>query len=418
MDVHDILLHLLLILLAARMLGGLAVKLQMPAVLGEMLVGILLGPSLLGWISPHETLTLLAEIGVILLLFDVGTDTDFKRLLNVGGRAALTATVGVLAPLLGGFALSHWLFGLPTTTAWYVGGALTATSIGITLRMLADLDRRDSIEARIVLGAAVLDDVLGIVLLAVLFEAVETGHVSLSHSLALLTLVLAFLVFAPMAARLVSLVIERFNAARHRPGLIPISIICLVLFFAWLAHQAGAPELLGGFAAGIALSARFRFPRHLLIPHERLFDRHVHEHMQPIVQLFVPIFFVSVGLSLNLTAVDWSSPFIWLFAPLLLLVAVLGKLLGGLLLLNENSRTRWAVGIAMIPRGEVGLVFAELGRQAGVLNQEIYAALLLVVAVTTLATPFLLRVLYRLTAPVPAVGPPPHRPAPTTARRR
>jgi Kef-type K+ transport system membrane component KefB len=176
--------------------------------------------------------------------------------------------------------------------------------------------------------------------------------------------------------------------------MIPTTIIALVLFFAWLAHVMGAPELLGGFAAGLALSRRFFLPLGVAMHADPEFAGKVEEQVKPVVHLFTPIFFVVVGLSMNLRAIDWGSSFIWMFALSLLLAAVLGKL-GGALLLRESLPTRIAVGLAMIPRGEVGLIFAELGRAGGIFDETVYAGLVMVIALTTLGPPFVLTWFYK-----------------------
>ncbi len=166
-----------------------------------------------------------------------------------------------------------------------------------------------------------------------------------------------------------------------------------MLFFAWLAHAIGAPELLGGFAAGLALSRRFFLPFGLAMHGSPGFIEQVEKQMLPIINLFTPIFFVVVGLSLNLRQVDWNSPFVYIFAGSLFLVAVAGKIAGPLFL-REPAQVRWAIGISMVPRGEVGLIFAELGRVNGILADNVYAATIIVIALTTLLPPFLLRAIY------------------------
>jgi Kef-type K+ transport system membrane component KefB len=393
MEVHTFFLHLLTILLTARVFAELAVRLRSPAVIGELLAGVVLGPSLLGWIEPEAAIKLLAEIGIILLLFEVGLETDVKRLARSGGKSLTVALAGFLMPLLLGFALGYWVFGLSILVSLFIGGTLTATSIGITVRVLADLKRQHAPEGQIVLGAAVLDDVLGVALLALLYEFSVGGGISLMNTGKVLLFVAAFFVLAPVAAKLISVIINRFDARSEIPGLIPTTIVSLVLFFAWLAHIIGAPELLGGFAAGLALSRRFFLPLGAALQTGDGFAQRIEEQMKPIVHLFTPIFFVMVGLSLDLRSIDWSSAFIWVFSASLLLAAIAGKLVGAWLI-KESWGARWAIGLAMIPRGEVGLIFAELGRVAGIFNSEIYAGMVLVIALTTLLPPFAMRWFY------------------------
>ncbi|MGB5309730.1 MAG: cation:proton antiporter, partial [Arenicellales bacterium] len=271
---------------------------------------------------------------------------------------------------------------------------LTATSIGITLRVLGDLRRKSSPEAQIVLGAAVIDDVLGVVLLSLLYEFSTGGGVNLVNASKVLLFIGIFFMLAPVLAKSISLLIKRFESVSEIPGMIPVTIVSLVLFFAWLAHAIGAPELMGGFAAGLALSRRFFLPLGIAISNDPIFARRIEIHMKPIIQLLTPIFFVMVGLSLDLSAIDWSVSFIWFFFFSLLLIAIISKMSGALLLplpLNE----RIAIGLAMIPRGEVGLIFAELGRSAGIFNNNIYAGIVLVIATTTILPPILLKLHYR-----------------------
>lgn len=393
MEVHDFFLILPIILLTARVFAELATRLQAPSVIGELFAGVILGPSLLGWIEPFETIKLMAEIGIILLLFEVGLETDVKRLVRAGVESFVVATIGFVLPLVLGFTLGYWVFDLSMLVSLFIGGTLTATSIGITVRILSDLKRQQSPEGQIVLGAAVLDDVLGVVLLALLYEFSIRGGVSLISAGKVLVFVGAFFVLAPVAAKLISLLIKRFDVISEIPGLIPTSIVSLVLFFAWLAHALGAPELLGGFAAGLALSRRFFLPLGVALHTDERFAQRIEEQMKPIVHLFTPIFFVFVGLSLNLREIDWNSPFIWIFSLVLLLAAITGKLVGAFFI-KESWPVRWATGMAMIPRGEIGLIFAELGRVSGIFNNEVYAGMVIVIALTTLLPPFIMKWFY------------------------
>lgn len=394
MEVHSVFLSLLLILVTARVFGEIAVRLSAPAVIGELTAGIVLGPSLLGWLQPDAPLKLLAEIGILLLLFEVGLETDIRKLMHTGRASFAVALGGFAIPFVLGFLLAAYWFELPTLVSLFIGGALTATSIGITVRVLSDLHQRHSREGQIVLGAAVLDDVLGVVLLALLYEFSIGGGITAANIGKVLLFISLFFVLAPIAARLISQVIGHFDSITEIPGLIPTSMVSLVLLFAWLAHLMGAPELLGGFAAGLALSRRFFLPFGMALHTEPAFAERIETEMRPIIQLFTPIFFVMVGLSLNLKEVDWSSAFIWSFSLLFLLVAVIGKF-SGAAIIRESMRQRIIIGIAMVPRGEVGLIFAELGRTSGIFNNDVYAGMVIVIALTTLLPPFLLKYLYR-----------------------
>jgi Kef-type K+ transport system membrane component KefB len=395
METHVLLIQIAAILVTARVFSEVAAHFGTPRVIGELCAGIVLGPSLLGLIAPNELIRLLAEIGIILLLFEVGLESDLGRLVDAGRRAFAVAIVGFVLPFLFGWGLCYYTFELPLLVSMFIGGTLTATSIGVTVRILEDLGRLSSREGQIVLGAAVVDDLLGVLLLAVLYDFSVTGAVSISNAGKIVLLMAVFFAAAPILAKLLSVAIYRFHAFSTGPGVIPITLVALVLSFAALAHVVGAPALLGGFAAGIALSRRFFLPLGVALRVDPEFHQEIRKQMRPIIQLFTPIFFVMVGLSLDLSSVDWGSLFIWVFSLSLAVVAIVGKLAGGLIV-PENHYARVAIGMAMVPRGEVGLIFAEIGRVSGIFNNEIYAAVVIVVAYTTLLSPFWLKFYYRI----------------------
>jgi Kef-type K+ transport system membrane component KefB len=396
METSTFFLQLALILVSARVAAEIATRQGVPGVIGELVAGIILGPSLLGWVEVTEVIRLLAEIGIILLLFEVGLGTDLGRLAKSGGSSVIVAVGGFVLPFVLCFLLCHYIFQLDILRSLFVGGALTATSIGVTVRILRDVRRQDSREGQVVLGAAVIDDILGVLLLALLYEFSASGDFSLGNFVTLVLFLGLFFVTAPLAAKLMMLVIGRYHRATELPGLVATVIVSLVLLFAWMARVVGAPELLGGFAAGLALSRRFFMPFGIAVARDTDLAREVERDMKPIVQLFTPIFFVTVGLSLNLHEVDWGSSFVWFFSLSLVALAIIGKIAGGFLLVREHWLMRTSIGMAMVPRGEVGLVFAELGREAGVLDGETYAALVLVIAYTTLLSPFWIKLFYRL----------------------
>ena len=428
MEVHVFLLQLALVLLAARVFGEIAVRWGMPPVIGELAAGVILGPSLFGLIDPSETLHFLAELGIILLLFEVGLDTEINRLLHAGLKATTVAIGGFVLPFVFGFGLSYYTFDLPLLTAMVIGGTLTATSIGITVRVLTDLGRRHSPEGQVILGAAVLDDVLGVLLLALLYEFATAGEVSLANAARIGGFMAIFFLLAPVAAKAISHLIHRLEPSSGVPGLVPTAIVSLVLLFSALAHFMGAPELLGGFAAGLALSRRFFLPFGVALAADPEFADIIKDQMKPIVRLLTPIFFVQVGLSLDLRSIDWGSAYIWVFSVTLLIAAIAGKY-GGALFIREPPLLRTAIGMGMVPRGEVGLIFTELGKDAGLLENGIYDVMILVIAYTTLLAPFWIKWFYRRHAAEfeasvletdlgypnePGTGPPPlaHHPPP------
>ena len=380
--------------MAARIMGELAVYLQTPAVIGEIVAGIILGPTLLGFVEAEGLILILAEIGIILLLFEVGLETDIGELVKSGGKSILVAITGFLLPFISCFALSYYLFDLNLLVSYLIAGTMTATSIGITMRTLSDLGQGQSREGRIILGAAVLDDIMGVLLLAILFNFVTSGKLDFVGTSRIMLFMFIFFMIAPAMAKSISYVIHRWESFSEIPGIVPTAIVSLVLFLAWLSHFIGIPELLGGFATGLALSRRFFLPFGVALKANPEFSRHVHKQMKPIINLFTPIFFAMVGLSLDLSSLDWSSSFFWIFSISLVAVAILSKACGALLL-RETLARRMIIGIAMVPRGEVGLIFAQLGLITGVFNAEIYTTVVIVIAYTTLFTPFWLRLFYK-----------------------
>ncbi len=394
MEASALLIQIVLILFSARLLGEAAAYFKFPAVIGELIAGIIIGPSVLGLIEMNDPLHLLAQIGIILLLFEVGIETDIGHLASSGMKALTVAVIGVSLPFLLGFCISYWLFHFSLLACLFIASTLTATSIGITLRVLRDLKKQNSHEAHIVIGAAVLDDIIAIVLLAMLYEFSASGAVHAWNAGKVFLFVLLFFALAPVLAKGVSFVIKKWDEKSNIPGLLPTAILSLILLLAWTAHLVGAPELLGGFVAGLALSRRFYFPFSPFLQETREFSRRVEEKMQPIVHLFTPIFFVAVGLSLNLRSINWESTFIWALSGALIIAAIIGKLFSALPLAGESRMKKWIIGTAMIPRGEVGLIFASIGLTTGVLKDDVYAAIILVIAITTLMAPLCLRWLY------------------------
>ena len=394
MQAHDFFLILLLILVGARIFAEIFQRIGLPPVLGELAAGIFLGPTLMGWVTLNDTIKLLAEIGIILLLFDVGLETDLKRLKESGWTAVVVAVGGFFLPFVLGAWVSYSFFDISLITSLFIGGTITATSIGITVRVLKDLKKSQSLEGEIVLGAAVLDDIFGVILLAILYDFSQSGKVNLLDTGKVFLFITAFFILAPIAAKLMAVLIHKYDSQTSYPGLIPVAIISVVLFFAWLAHLMGAPEIIGGFAAGLALSRRFFLPFGAAVGENKEFAEKIEKQMTPIVQLFTPIFFVTVGLSINMREIDWSSSHVWLFGGSILFVAVTGKMLIPFFMRSLNFQKRVVVGLSMVPRGEVGLIFAEIGRASNIFSNEVYAALLLVIILTTMLPPLLIKMAY------------------------
>jgi Kef-type K+ transport system membrane component KefB len=376
----QILLYLILILIAARAGGEIAVRFRQPAVLGEILAGVALG--LIPAIRPavdQQAIIFIAEIGVILLLFEVGLDSKFDEFKRTGAPAALVAIIGVILPLVIGFG-SAILLGYSTNVALFLGGTLTATSIGITARVLSDLNRSKSEEAKIIIGAAVVDDILGILVLSVVVGvgsgiAVRLGGVLLSLGLAIAFLTLALVIGTRMAPFLVG-----FTRRMKGRGVLAVSAFIFGLLLAYLGSLVNLAAIVGAFAAGLVLASTD--------------DRvKITEGIQPVVDIFAPVFFATVGMRVDLTYLNptrsESQPFL-LLALVLLFIAVPTKLLAGLGAAGRRA-DKWAIGIGMIPRGEVGLIFASLGRTVGIISEGIYGSIIFVVLATTIITPPLLK---------------------------
>jgi len=398
-DMLPILAGLVLILLGARLGGLVFERFGQSPVLGELLAGVVLGNlGLVGWHGLDQLralpgLEMLAQIGVLFLLFQVGLESNVRRMLAVGASSLLVAVLGVVAPMVLGFGVMRWFFpGHHPLAAWFVGATLCATSVGITARVLSDLKRTGSREGRIILGAAVIDDVLGLMVLAVIVGIIEAAGRGAGFEAASLLWILGksvgFVVAAVVAGQWLSR--HAFGLATRLGGgglLLPLALV-FCFGFAFLAGKAGLAPIVGAFAAGLVLDevhyADLKARDHA--------QRGIPELLEPIAGFLVPIFFVLMGMRVDLRA--FGSPVVLGFAAVLTLAAVVGKQVCSLGVL-EKGTDRLAVGLGMIPRGEVGLVFAGVGATlilAGerVVSGEVFSAVVVMVAVTTLVTPVLL----------------------------
>ena len=403
---------LLAVLVGAKLLGELAERLGQPAVLGELIAGVLLGASVLGVLPEagtiREVMQLLAEIGVAILLFEIGLETDLKEMFRVGGSASIVAVVGVVVPFFLGFV--YWILvqpaigthaaGISTTiVAVFVGATLTATSVGITARVLTDIGRIHTREARIVIGAAVVDDVLGLVILAIVSglaagASLTIFGVTLKFAVAAGFLVVALVLGNRIAPRLFGF-IDRMRVR----GVLLVMAFCFALLFAALAKLAGSAMIIGSFAAGIVLSSTNQF--------DLITDR-----IAPVADIFAPIFFVVVGAGVNVALLNpWSPAFdlsVLGVGGALLAIAIFGKVIAGFTVgWGAERLNHAAIGIGMIPRGEVGLIFAHMGLTRGILSQQVFSAILIMVIFTTFLAPPLLKPAFARTAvpSVPAVPP-------------
>ncbi len=398
-DIRPLLAAVALVLVGARLGGALCTRIGQPAVLGELVVGVLLGNLTLLGFSSFEGLThlrdleLLAQIGVLFLLFGVGLESDIGQMAAVGKSAFLVATVGVVVPMVLGYYVSAGFFpGHDALTHWFVGATLSATSVGITARVLSELKRATSVEGRIILGAAVIDDVLGLIVLAVVsgviaatdrggtFEAWTVGAIILKS--------LAFLIGAIVIGRWVSKGVFRAAAILGGEGMLLTVAIAFCFGLSYLAALAGLAPIVGAFAAGLVLEKAHY--QELRAQDQK--NRGVEELLEPIASFLVPVFFVLMGMRVELSA--FANPGVLAFAGALTLAAIAGKQACAFGVL-EKGADRLAVGLGMIPRGEVGLIFAGIG--AGltlhgerVIDDAVFSAVVVMVALTTLLTPPLL----------------------------
>jgi Kef-type K+ transport system membrane component KefB len=391
-----ILAALAFVLLGAKLFGALVERTGQPAVLGELVFGILLGnlallggPSL-GALQGSETFAILAELGAILLLFEVGLESTPREMLAVGVPATLVALAGIAVPMGLGFAVGAWLLpGESWMVHAFLGAMLAATSVGITARVLQDAQAIRTPSARIILGAAVIDDVLGLVVLAIIsgvIEAAAQGESLAPGGIAkVVAKALAFLVGAIAIGSYLSPRVFRGALAVRTRGV----VLALALFFcfglAWLAGLAGLAPIVGAFAAGLVLEDRH------LAEHEKRGEPSLHDSLRALSGLLVPVFFVRMGMLVDVGS--FLQPGVLGFALVLSLAAMIGKWACGLV--TPPGVSRITVGVGMMPRGEVGLIFAGIGA-ALVLNghpvvgPDTYAAVVFMVVVTTMATPPLL----------------------------
>jgi Kef-type K+ transport system membrane component KefB len=392
-SIPSLFLALAAVLVAAKVLGELAERVGQPAVLGELVAGVLLGGSVLGIVPSSgpggEVLHVLAELGVVLLLFEIGLETDLREMFRVGPVSLAVATVGVVLPFLFGFL--YWAYAPHaaregavdlTTAAIFVGATLTATSVGITARVLSDLNRMNTPEARIIIGAAVIDDVLGLVILAVVSGLAAGTSLAPLGVLRIFAVAVGFLVVAVLVGRYVApRLFDLVVRMRVRYVLLVVSM-AFVLALAAVAALAGSALIIGAFAAGLILSGTNQFDT-------------IEREVRPVASIFAPIFFVSVGASVNVRLLDPTQGASGLLgvAGVLTLLAILGKVAAGWAAPWGRFR-RLVVGVGMIPRGEVGLIFADIGRRAGILNEAVFGAILLMVMATTFVAPPGLKLLF------------------------
>ena len=388
-----VVLGLAAIYVAALLAGEVAVRLGQPAVLGELVAGVILGNlSLIGIgtfasIGSEPGIDLIARIGVLILLFEVGLESTVRQMLSVGLRSLLVAVIGVVVPFgLGWFVSSLMLPSVGAETHAFIGATLSATSVGITARVLKDLGRSRTDEARIILGAAVIDDVLGLLILAVVtgvIAAADRGTAVSYGSLAgIVVKSIGFLVVAVLVGLAVAPRLVHWSTYFRGKGAAQAVSLALCFATAYLAYWVGLAPIVGAFAAGLVLdTAHYQ-------PFTDRGDQPLEDLLHPLIQAFVPVFFVLMGMHTDLRA--FTDPTVIGLAGGLVLVGIFGKIVAGLG--AGRAVDRLVVGVGMIPRGEVGLIFANIGlgltlAGAQVITPTTYSAVVVMVIVTTMVTP-------------------------------
>ena len=416
-----VLLTLVVIYFASKLGGEICSRINLPPVLGELLGGVLIGisafrllvfpesgslaedsliismlrstaglsaesaPSVFA--AQSEVITLLSELGVIILLFEIGLESDLKELIRVGPIAAVVAVVGVVAPFITGTVGLIYIFNTPVIPAVFAGAALTATSIGITAKVLAELGQLSSEEGQIIIGAAVLDDILGIVVLAVVASLVKTGEIQVSNIIYLVISAAVFLVGSILLGRLVSPLIVGLVDEMKTRGEVLLTGLVFAFILSYIATVINLEGILGAFAAGLILAETEK-------------RKELEEQIIPVADFLVPIFFVCVGAKTDLSVLNptvASNREGLIIATFLILVAILGKVITGFTVFGNPDLNKLAIGVGMIPRGEVGLVFAGVGSASGALSEATEAAIIVMVIATTFVAPPLLRLVFKET---------------------
>ncbi|WP_413163179.1 cation:proton antiporter [Capilliphycus salinus ALCB114379] len=409
-----VLLSLVVVYIASKLGGELSKRLDLPPVLGELIGGVVVGTSALHLLvfpesgatasdsllmtflqsisdlspesvtsifaSQSEVVSVLAELGVIILLFEIGLESELRELQKVGYQAAVVAVVGVVAPFAAGTLGLMYFFAVPAIPAIFAGAALTATSIGITSKVLSEIGRLKSKEGQIIVGAAVIDDVLGIIVLAVVASLAKTGEVDIINVVYLIISATAFLLGSILLGKFFNTSFVAIADLLQTRGQLVIPAFTFAFLMAFLANAIHLEAILGAFAAGLVLDETDK-------------RKELDKQVVPIADILVPIFFVTVGAKADLGVLNPAVPANregLIIATFLIVVAIIGKVITGWAVIGQPQINRLAIGVGMIPRGEVGLVFAGIGSASGVLSKPLEAAIIIMVILTTfLAPPFL-----------------------------
>jgi Kef-type K+ transport system membrane component KefB len=378
MDIAHILLTLFYILVAAKIGGELAERIKQPPVLGELIAGVIVGSSVLGLVKESDIILILAQIGAIVLLFEAGVTSEYESFMKVKLWAFVVACVGVTFPFILGYLITHFS-GFGTIESIFIGATLTATSVGITVRVFQDLGKIRSKEAQIVIGAAVADDVIGLIILASVIGIVSSGSFSIISVSKITGLAVAFLASAFLIGNVAAAPLLRLIHRMRVRGVLFVFSFSFCLIMSFFSQLVGLAPIVGAFAAGLILSRTEH-------------KEHIDSQVKPVADIFVPIFFIMTGAAVNVAhfnPFDPANHSIWVLALLLFFAAVVGKIVSGFSVLEKLNK--WVIGVGMIPRGEVGLIFAAYGLSHKVIDQRLYVVLLLVITATTFITPPILK---------------------------
>jgi Kef-type K+ transport system membrane component KefB len=413
-----VLLSLVVIYLASKIGEEVSKRLDFPPVLGSLIAGVIVGVSalnlivfpeggisaadsnlmtILQWLnnlspaaltyvfeSQSEVISVLAEIGVIILLFEIGLESNLQQLKEVGIQATVVACVGVAVPFAAGTGGLMAIFHVPAIPAIFAGAALTATSIGITSKVLSELGQLKSKEGQIIVGAAVIDDVLGIIVLAVVASLAKTGEIDVFNVVYLIFGATAFLLGSILLGGIFNKSFTKIVESLETRGSVIIPAFIFAFFMAFIGNVIHLEAILGAFAAGLVLD-------------ESDASNELDELIRPIADILVPIFFVTVGARADLRVLNPAVPENragLLIAVFLIVVAIVGKIVTGWAVFGQPGINRWAIGVGMIPRGEVGLVFAGIGSASGVLSKPLEVSIIIMVILTTFLAPPFLRVAF------------------------
>ncbi|HWB84988.1 MAG TPA: cation:proton antiporter [Bryobacteraceae bacterium] len=374
-------LSMLVVFASAKLLSELFERLHQPGIVGEILAGVLIGPYVLAWLAPNELLTILSELGVMFLLFRVGLEVKASELMRVGGTAFTVAVAGVILPFFLGWGISA-LWGQPHIESIFTGAAMVATSVGITAQVLAGRGLLEERASKVILAAAVVDDVLGLLVLA-LVSSMAKGKVNYLDLALTTAIALGFTIFVALfGTRTMGRVVPRVEASlRLAEGQFALAIT-LLFALSLLAVYAGVAAIVGAFLAGMALSETV--------------DHRVHELTDGVAELLVPFFLAGIGLHFNLAA--FKTPSTLALAGAITLAAVISKFIAcGLAAWRLGRVDAIRIGVGMVPRGEVGMVVAQIGLGIGVMDPSVYGTIVFMSVATTLIAPPLLKAAFQNT---------------------